>query len=1795
VANNAASHTLANVSQTTRVRVELRNGVCPSVSQAMDLVPQDLIAPTITCPANTTVNASPGQCGAVVSYPLPGVSDNCSASAAITIVCLDPAKASGSFFAVGTHTVVLRATDAAGNSSDCSFLITVANNLPATFSGCTDITVPIDAPLTCAVPVSYTAPTATDVCGQSVITSHTAGPTSGSLFPIGSTTVTYSATVGTNTHSCSFQVTVVDNAPPLIEAQALPILYTDPDCHVTVPDLTGHFPASSDCSGPLTVTQTPAANASVPAGTLVQLQATDPFANDTVVDIALLTVDTIAPVLTCPSSVSANIPNGACAVQVYFASPTISDNCSPAILTDSIGGGSGTWYGAGQHSVHYTAQDASGNAGHCTVAIEVLAPGAPVLAYGTATACATSGTLTPTVASPAGGTFSGTPGLIINGSGTVDPGASTPGDHQVRYTFPGTCAQTAVFDLHIDGPAVATTNVPASFCGSTGTLDASGNGPGVWSGPAAVTILNPSAPQTGVICSTPGSYTLTWTVTHGACTAVANATISFVADPSANAGNDMSLCADHAAMTLNGMPAGGTWSGTGLSGDLFTPSAAGVGVHQAVYAVTNAQGCIGTDTVTFTVQALPTVNAGSYASLCSNASSITLTGTPTGGAWSGIGVSGGAPYTFNPAVAGAGAHIITHTFTDANGCTGSGQTTITVHPTPTVTTGSYGPLCNNGAPIPLNGSPAGGTWSGTGVTGNSFNPSSGTQTLTYTVTNANGCSKSVTTTITVNNAPTVIPGNYGPLCSNGSAITLSGSPTGGTWSGTGVTGNSFNPSSGTQTLTYSFTNANGCTRSATTTIAVNNAPTVSTGSYGPLCSNAMSIPLSGSPSGGTWSGTGVTGNSFNPAAGTQTLTYSFTNANGCTRSATTTITVNNAPTVIPGSYGPLCTNGTAITLGGSPTGGTWSGTGVTGNSFSPSAGTQTLTYSFTNANGCTRSATTTITVNNAPSVATGTYGPLCSNGPAIPLSGSPSGGTWSGTGATGNSFTPSAGTQTLTYTYTNANGCTGTAQTNVTVHEPTVLQVTAPEPTCASSAPFPLIASPSGGTWIGTGIQGAQFSPPIAGAGDHILTYSFTNAFGCLSSASVNAEVHALPTVEAGTYAAICADASPLQLQGLPAGGTWSFSPTGGGSGEGLSGSIYDPAYGSQVLIYSYSDAQGCGASDQAFITVHALPVVDAGSDQVVCADAGLLTLAPTPTTGIWSGGTVNGQQYDVAQGPNNLTYTVTDANGCHAMDQVMITVHELPIVSAGADPTVCADADPIVLAPSPAGGTWSDPAVTANSYAPSSGSTTLTYTFTNVHGCTASDAVDITVHDLPTVEAGSDAVVCSDADALVFSPTPIGGSWNNPALTENSFDPAWGSALLLYSFTDANGCIGTDAFSITVHELPQVEAGTYAAICIDAPDVQLLGLPAGGVWTGNGVTGSNFDPDHGTQTLAYTFTDEHGCSGSDEAVITVSTLPSADAGTYGPYCSTHTAVPLNGSPANGTWSGPGVLGNTFSPSGLNGEQTLSYTVGSGACQAIATTTITVFAQPVVSAGPDAEACTDGHPLIGSTSAGSGIWSAPNGCTTTSIGTTEALAYMPQTGTYTFTWTVTNGLCSASDAITLTYHDPSDELWANAGPDQDFDIYLSTPLNGDATATADIQWSVLQGSGLFSDAHVPVTEVTDLAVGDNLLMLSASFGGCRTVSDTVRIHVNEVFIPQGYSPNGDGVNDLFEVTGAAVFPASDLRVFDRWGNPVFRSAPYRNEWDGRGQGGNALPDGTYYYTLQLAPERQYNGFVVIKR
>jgi HYR domain/Secretion system C-terminal sorting domain len=171
--------------------------------------------PVITCPSNIIVSNDAGQCGAIVTFTPPTATDNCPGVIVVT------SHASGSFFPVGTTTVTSTATDAAGNTSTCTFTIRVNDTELPVITCPTDITV--ITPLgSCTATVSYSV-TATDNC-PAVITTLTGGLASGSAFPLGVNTVSWKATdAAGNTATCSFTVTVLDGQLPVISTQPVNI------------------------------------------------------------------------------------------------------------------------------------------------------------------------------------------------------------------------------------------------------------------------------------------------------------------------------------------------------------------------------------------------------------------------------------------------------------------------------------------------------------------------------------------------------------------------------------------------------------------------------------------------------------------------------------------------------------------------------------------------------------------------------------------------------------------------------------------------------------------------------------------------------------------------------------------------------------------------------------------------------------------------------------------------------------------------------------------------------------------------------------------------------------------------------------------------------------------------------------------------------------------------------------------------------------------------------------------------------------------------------------------------------------------------------------------------------------------------------------------------------------------------------------------------------------------------------------------------------------------------------------
>ncbi len=319
--------------------------------------------PVVTCPADITVSNDPGQCDAVVTF-MATATDNCPG------VTTSSVPASGSVFPVGTTTVTVTATDASGNTDTCTFDVTVNDNEDPVAICPADITVSND-PGQCDAVVTF-APTATDNCPGVTFSSV---PASGSTFPVGTTTVTVTATdAAGNTDTCTFDVTVNDNEDPVASCPADITVSNDPgQCDAVV---TFAPSATDNCPG-VTVSSVPASGSTFPVGTTtVTVTATDASGNTDVCTFDVTVNDDEDPVVTCPADITVSNDPGQCDAVVTFMA-TATDNC-PGVTTSSVPA-SGSVFPVGTTTVTVTATDASGNTDTCTFDVTVNDDEDPVI------------------------------------------------------------------------------------------------------------------------------------------------------------------------------------------------------------------------------------------------------------------------------------------------------------------------------------------------------------------------------------------------------------------------------------------------------------------------------------------------------------------------------------------------------------------------------------------------------------------------------------------------------------------------------------------------------------------------------------------------------------------------------------------------------------------------------------------------------------------------------------------------------------------------------------------------------------------------------------------------------------------------------------------------------------------------------------------------------------------------------------------------------------------------------------------------------------------------------------------------------------------------------------------------------------------------------------------------------------------------------------------------------------------------------------------------------------------------
>ncbi len=458
---------------TTTVTITATDGGNSSTA-TFDVTVNDTQSPTIAAlPAPITIPAGPGVCSAAVSWTAPTATDNCAMGTLI------PDLAPGSTFFLGTTTVTYTATDGAGNSSTGSFPVTVIDTQPPQLSGVPGNVTAFTTGGLCSAPATWTAPTAVDNCGAASVVGSL---TPGTSFPVGVTTVSYTATDSAgNIASASFSVTVIDGDAPVISGVPGNIFATN-DLGLCSAVVLWTTPTATDACGTVTLTSDFANGSAFPVGTTaVTYTATDGGNSSTATFDVIVSDDQNPVIIGLPAPIVLFALPGSCAAPAIWVAPTATDNCAVASLTPSIPSGSS--FPVGVTSVTYTATDTGGNTTTGAFTVTVVDTEDPVI----------SGLPTDQIASAS-------PGV---GSAIVTWAAPTATDNCSIPTLLADFTSGASFPIGVTTVTYTATDAAGNITTASFTVTVSDNESPVISGtPANISVS--AAPGT---CSTIVSWT----------------------------------------------------------------------------------------------------------------------------------------------------------------------------------------------------------------------------------------------------------------------------------------------------------------------------------------------------------------------------------------------------------------------------------------------------------------------------------------------------------------------------------------------------------------------------------------------------------------------------------------------------------------------------------------------------------------------------------------------------------------------------------------------------------------------------------------------------------------------------------------------------------------------------------------------------------------------------------------------------------------------------------------------------------------------------------------------------------------------------------------------------------------------------------------------------------------------------------------------------------------------------------------------------------------------------------------
>ncbi len=648
---------------------------------------------------------------------------------------------------------------------------------------------------------------------------------------------------------------------------------------------------------------------------------------------------------------------------------------------------------------------------------------------------------------------------------------------------------------------------------------------------------------------------------------------------------------------------------------------------------------------------------------------------------------------------------------------------------------------------------------------------------------------------------------------------------------------------------------------------------------------------------------------------------------------------------------------------------------------------------------------------------------------------------------------------------------------------------------------------------------------------------------------------------------------------------------------------VFDLVQGENLIVWTVNNGVCPTSSDT--LTILRTDTVYAGPDQTFCDTSTFLQAAePEVGSGLWTVISGSGVFFDAAQsntsvsglspGENIFQWTVTGLDCVDSTDQVSIFVicNTPPIITNNAytlaeDDTLTdnflqnGDNDPDGTLLSAIQNPVSGPLHGTIEY-----DSTGSFTYIPDENYYGLDTIVIQVCD-----SGFPLPVLCGFDTLFITITPVNDApdVNSETYTTTGITPITGSIL------DNDSDVENTTLTVDTNLVDGPNNGTFT--------IDSLGI--------------------------FTYTPNAGFTGSDTVVVLVcdSGFPLPEecafdtiifivnpvvfnvfAGDDTELCETFYTLQGSELPegATGIWialTGGGTLLDASSPnSGVTqlpiGTNTFIWTVTLLGTSISDTVNIVVSQPPTVAlAGDDQSICSNKANLLANTPlVGQGVWTTLSGNGTfVDSSDPETIFVAAEYGTDTLIWTISTGVCRSSDTVLITTTEPP---FINLPSDTVIcENQQPLVLSINFSQGAQLQWNVLLGAALVTSDQTTTPKLSGLPRGLTQIEVVATNGDCED-RDTINITVNsadspecrnnEIVVPKGFSPNGDGTADFFIIENLNGRNAQ-LQIFNRWGQKVYEADSYQNDWNGSANKGivlfgEQLPEGTYYYQLNIEGE-----------